>query len=594
MSRNLTPFFFIIIALFICNACQMKLNGNLVCVDDAYYDRSTNNGSEGAPTLRIRKIHISKDESGNESIVLTYNNNCNESLRVIDKSTTSNSIWYTLQDKKTLSFSKQDNAVVYTANSYAQIENYVIASVSNIIQEEENSLLSFNDIIAYKSHGEAKGNVKYISNRIYCKKELFGEDSLIYRGCHNSQYDRHRNLIYEYAEDNAYYNSNRSDYGLLFSRSLSYDKNNRLVSERRNDNKGTTVIEYSRADNENEVVSYYDYSRSSSPIAIRKNKYTIDHKLKETEFLKYWGYTQTYHLDKKIIYKQHSYEDCIYGIVYDHEGVEKRKDKYDKNFSPIQGIIEFGEYSEYFDPFNIYKEDYSSQAIRDFNIKHDNNNITVVLKYPWREFGDPVYRRFVADDETIYDGIGNPIKRIITTYDETEHYNTSVDVYYILYKYDSQGNWIERHSILTSHKRNGKEEPAPWKGFIEYREIEYFEDSADPNLLLYKDLLDYDEHIATLKNKAWTIRIDLMKNGSYRYTSWKKKNINTEPNIVIYTDNNAMIQPLGADRRLTFINNDFSYEVTWADYNPNYESESHRWELIVKQSEKTVLTLSNE
>ena len=49
-------------------------NGNLVCVEDAYYDRSTNNGSEGAPTLRIRKIHISKDESGNESIVLTYNN----------------------------------------------------------------------------------------------------------------------------------------------------------------------------------------------------------------------------------------------------------------------------------------------------------------------------------------------------------------------------------------------------------------------------------------------------------------------------------------------------------------------------------------
>ena len=55
-----------------------------------------------------------------------------------------------------------------------------------------------------------------------------------------------------------------------------------------------------------------------------------------------------------------------------------------------------------------------------------------------------------------------------------------------------------------------------------------------------------------------------------------------------------MIQPLGADRRLTFKNNDFSYEVTWADYNPNYESESQRWELIVKQSEKTVLTLSNE
>lgn len=585
-----------ILCLLICvlmNSCQTNLDGNCIVVKNAYYQRDTVD-SYGIPTFGIKYFSIEKDNVGNENIEITYNNNYIETLRVLEKITDSGTIHYTLEDSKTLSVFKKDNSVLFTANSYARIYNYEIVSISQISQQEVVSTPSFSEIMSYKRQGEAKDNVRYITNRVYCQKEMFGIDSLIYRGCHNTQYDIYGNLIYEYAEDYAKYNNNANENGLLFSRSLTYDKNNHLVSERRDNRKGTLIVQYKSSENkQNETILYYNNLTKNYPIAIRENRYTTDFQLKETEFREYWSYDNTYHLDHKIIYKNNSYDDNIYGIVYDHNGTEKRKIIYNKDLSPIEGIIEFGEYGEYSDPFNTYKENFSSDAIRKLTIKKNRLNTIISLKYPWKDYGDPVFNRFVSNDEITYDSNFNPIKRVVTIYDKSYENPVSTDEYVITYKYDQYGNWIVRHSVLTSHKRNGKVEKFPWKGFVEFRDIEYNEHQLNSDNTLFNELKDYESHIATLKNEHWTIRIDLMKNGSYRYASWKNKATSNEPNIVLYTGTESAIKQLGSDRHLIFYNNEYSYEVTWADYNPNYDEESYRWELIVKQDEKVILSLSN-
>ena len=590
MNRNHIIVSCALICALMSSSCQTNLDGSHIVVKNAFYDNDTLD-SYGFPTLRINHLYFEKDKYGNESVEITYSNHYIEKSSVLDNSTSSGTTIYKLGNGTSIFFYKKEGRIAFLPKSYDS-QHYEIVSISKLSQREVAQAPTFNDIIAYKRYGEVKGCVKSITNRKYSQREMFGQDTLIYQGYYTTQYDTSGNLIYEYV---ANYNSQTGNHKLLFSHSLTYDKNNRLVSERRENRKGTFIVKYEQSvDKQSETISYYADYVKDKPYVIRKNKYTVDSQLKETELLEYWISDDTYHLDQKVIYKGENYANHVYGSVYDYSGTEKRRVKYDEDLSPLEGIIEFGEYSEYYDPYNTYKEDYSSQAIRRLSIENNSHNTTISLEYPWREPSNPVIGHFVTDDKITYDENCNPIKRVFSTYDKSEPNPISTDEYIYLYKFDQYGNWVERHSVLTAHKRKGEEEKVIWKGTIEYREIEYFDQPSNIDDMLFKNLKDYDSHIATLKNEHWTIRIDLMKNGAYRYASWKKKPISSEPNIILYTETDATIKSLGPDRQLVFHNNKYSYEVTWADYNPNYDTESHQWEVIVKQSEDTILTLNNE
>ena len=216
-----------------------------------------------------------------------------------------------------------------------------------------------------------------------------------------------------------------------------------------------------------QTVSFYNKNEKVAYI----NKISNQNKeLAECDYYKsyniYGGNCEIY-LDRKIKYKK-DYSDCIYGIVYDGDGKELYKNKYDINYSVLDGRIDLGDYSEYFNPFVRYG---TSETMRDCIVTFNGYNTDVKIDNP---YGGKTRDNTLSEHLT-YNENCDIVKREIEYMEYWTPRDKHIrDKYIIIYKYDLKGNWIERHSILTSHVVDGKEAEADLRGYIEYRNIEYF------------------------------------------------------------------------------------------------------------------------
>lgn len=132
----------------------------------------------------------------------------------------------------------------------------------------------------------------------------------------------------------------------------------------------------------------------------------------------------------------------------------------------------------------------------------------------------------------------------------------------------------------------------------------YMGESYSGNETLCAKLRNYSANIAIINLKPWIIRVDLMPDGTYRYSSWKNKNMSQEPNIVIgggishvasdgewleyeqvYTDESQY--------SYIFRNGEYTYIVSYELYNVfsngTYECSSPK--LVVKHKDKVLMTL---
>ena len=121
----------------------------------------------------------------------------------------------------------------------------------------------------------------------------------------------------------------------------------------------------------------------------------------------------------------------------------------------------------------------------------------------------------------------------------------------------------------------------------------------DPADSVYHSLLNYNTIIAEFNIKPYTIRVDLLPNGSYRYASWKNKPISEKPDIVI--NNGYRNEPTEGNNgvhsileKFIFQNNEYFYILSYEMivYNGFYDYKS--LSLTVKRNDTVLMTLTPE
>lgn len=455
---------FISSLLFICS-CQMSIDGNLISVENVVYNHYNVNDTLDAydfPIPRIKKLYFHTDDYNREYIDIIYNNGYAKTYSITKKEAKSDNIYYELDNEKVLSIIKRDkDNVVFWSKKWTEFQNtdfskyhsdqhYTISSISYSKESPMFNTHSFNEILSYISRGEVVGSVKSVSHTTYVRKHLFGEDSLLFMKCYNMQYDKNGNLL-NIKYKNEYYDKT------LYS--AEYDRDGNIILE----NRGTVNVKYENNKNElKQIVSFYDKNKK---VAYRNITYNLNDELSECDYYKTYGSDSKIHLDRKVKYKK--YHDCIYGYVYDGDGKELYRNKYDINYSLLDGCIDLGDYSEYFNPFCRYG---TSDTKRDCSMTYNKYNTNIKVEYP---YSIPKYEDVVLSEKLTYNEHCNIVKREVEVFDNWQRLK-SCDKYIFIYKYDLNGNWIERHAILTSHLIDGKETVVDSRGFIEYRKIEYF------------------------------------------------------------------------------------------------------------------------
>ena len=434
--------------------CQMNLDGNLICLENLEYNRSDTVDAYGFPILRLKNLYFHSDENNQEYIDIIYNNGIAKTYQVMIKDAGTDYISYRLDNHIILIIGNE--IVSFTNNGfsnpeYSETQNsqyYTIASISNLNEAPTQISPSFNEIWTYENHGAVRGNVKAVSQAIYSKEQFFGEDSLVILKRYNMQYDRLGNLIYFSEQLHSKYDDR---YSQIISCSYNYDKNGNLVSENWND--GSLNVIYEK-DKLNKKRSYNQGKNEISSIEIISDSISI----RECNYYKD-------KLIQKIKYTEDKNNACIYGVVYSGwDGKELRKNKYDKNYSLLDGYIDFGLESEYFNPFRrLYS---GSNTERKCNITSNGYNTIVEIEYP---YSIEDYQNVILRDQLTFNDHCNLVEQVIVEQDYWE--GTKERHYIMVYKYDSKGNWIERQSILRNRVKNDKDS----REFIEYREIEYFD-----------------------------------------------------------------------------------------------------------------------
>lgn len=463
----------IFFTLLFVSSCKMKIEGNLLSLGSAptsLMEDSLDNYGFLKP--RIKYLYFHSEESYYNTIYrdyvdIIYNNGYVKTCSISEKQESHDQIIYFLDNKKYyLSIKKYDNEYFVFFSEFAHSkrnenqyinydkyhsnESYAISSISKINEYPLLAAPSFNDIQSYIKNGEVKGRVKSVSNKVYCVKDMFGKDSLILINSYNLQYDRNGKLI----------SVNNKEFSNLYI----YDQNGFIITEYRNDYKDNEEIrvDYSYNDKLLKSISFY---RDNSKYALSNQVYSYDSnmRLKEIDFYKTRSSSiKDLCFDKKIKYVESG--DYIIGVEYDENGKEIRKNKYDKNYSLVQGLVNFKMESEYFNPF--ISQIYYYKGRRKINVKKNKSNIVVELDSPYEK--DKEYEVFTYNENC----------DIIKSYMYGDIFRgTSAKMtnkYMMLYKYDSHKNWIERHSVLM-YRENKYEGGNQLRGYIERRDIQYFE-----------------------------------------------------------------------------------------------------------------------
>ncbi|MBD3864677.1 hypothetical protein [Olleya marilimosa] len=133
----------------------------------------------------------------------------------------------------------------------------------------------------------------------------------------------------------------------------------------------------------------------------------------------------------------------------------------------------------------------------------------------------------------IIDKKAQPI--LITDYEIEEKYN---------FDFSSFGKvfWVSDSSFYAS---NGNE---------------YFKFKIQDKLVNYRN--EYKENIIHSENNKFTIKVDKLKNGTFRYTSWNKPNsTNDRPNLVLYNGEVEQQTKYGSRFDYRFENGEYLYIV---------------------------------
>lgn len=468
--KKITIVISIFFTLLFVSSCKMKIDGNFISLKDiTSRNESDTIDAHGFPIPQIKYLYLYKERDYDyfeikydEYIDVFYDNGYVKTYRVsnIDyerdgiRFSFYNSDRYLYISKISVFFTdrirssrldEEENPNYY---KYHKRELYYISSVKNINDSSKFIAPSFDDIQSYVKNGEVRGKVKSVSNKVFCVKEMFGKDSLILINRYDLEYDKNGKLVSL---------SNNSG-----SNSFVYGKNGNIISEYRktNENNKKIRVDYSYNDKLLKSISFY---KDNSKYAFSNQVYSYDSnmRLKEIDYYRTKSnIIKDLVFDKKIKYEESG--EYIIAVEYDKNGKEIRKNKYDKNYSIVKGLVNFKIESEYFNPF--ISPIYYYNDNRKINVKNNKSNIEIELDSPYEK----EYEVFTYNENC----------DIVRSYTYGPvHRGTSSKMsnkYMMLYKYDTYGNWIERHSVLM-YRDNKYEDVNQLRGYIERRDIKYFE-----------------------------------------------------------------------------------------------------------------------
>lgn len=113
---------------------------------------------------------------------------------------------------------------------------------------------------------------------------------------------------------------------------------------------------------------------------------------------------------------------------------------------------------------------------------------------------------------------------------------------------------------------------------------------------LYSDLENFKHNILNVELGSYIIRIDCMKNGTYRYSSWKNKKVREKPDIII--NNGLLLESISENKgwgsvkeKYVFENNGYYYIVSFGRTVYNRFISIEDAILIVKRNDKTLMEI---
>jgi len=137
-------------------------------------------------------------------------------------------------------------------------------------------------------------------------------------------------------------------------------------------------------------------------------------------------------------------------------------------------------------------------------------------------------------------------------------------------------------------------------GFIDIHTFDgkrfvYKETVYDNEVPLNNALRNFRSTVVTLDFKPWKIRIDQMPDGSFRYASWKNKDISATPDVVINKGKRISSQIdkgwHAEEIKYIFKNYSFEYVVTYEHIQYNRFDAINPTRLIVRQNGKTLMDI---
>lgn len=458
-----------LILLLICS-CKMKIDGNLISLESTPISLMADSlDNYGFLKPRIKYLYFYSKKSSystnyEEYVDIIYNNGYAKTCSISEKEESRDKIIYLLDNKKyylsinkwsngyyvffsEFAYSKRNENEYPNYDKYHSNESYSISSISKTNEYPLLAPPSFNDIQSYIKNGEVRGKVKSVSNKVFCVKEMFGKDSLILIKSYDLQYDKKGKLVSVKNND--------------LSNIYTYNNDGNIIKEYRKKYDKEIRVDYSYNDsNLLESISFYKDNKKYA-FSNQLYSYDINMKLKSIDYYEIRG-IKNEHLkfDRKIKYEEG--EDYIFAIEYNRDGKEIRRNKYDKNYSLVHGLVDLGLESVNYNPLKSYDFIYTERKI---NVDNNKYNTKIELKYPYVDQSS--YELLTYNEDC------NLVKSYITE-EISYSSNTMSNQYIMLYKYDSRKNWIERHSVLM-YRDNKYEDVNQLRGYIERRDIQYFE-----------------------------------------------------------------------------------------------------------------------
>ena len=117
----------------------------------------------------------------------------------------------------------------------------------------------------------------------------------------------------------------------------------------------------------------------------------------------------------------------------------------------------------------------------------------------------------------------------------------------------------------------------------------------DTEIPLPEKLRNFKANIVILDFKPWTIRFDSTNNNSFRYISWKNKEMSETPDLII-NSGTVIAKEInkaygGQEVSFTFKNNEYEYVVTYEQIQYNRRNDITPISLIIKRDNTILMSI---